>query len=379
MTIDWDNQAFRKLYERPSADFERLPFAVRCLASELLRRCDWAGRIVAGTVLDDKLVADVAFLVRAHDGEYGFLRAGLERLLSDSADPTRCYLVFRDGHLVVRNLSRAHSSGSARRMQRKRGRENGLACDEQPSQPMLPRPPPEPPPELSEASQASHPSQGVTPVTSVTAEPGFPPHPPSGFISQSGVFQSSDLSEASGQDLTGSAREAKNDPKKSPFKSDAERAVFEHWAMKLWPLVHKHGQPRATAQRLARIRGRLKDGFTVDDLKRVVDFVAQSPWHLGENASGKAYIEPETIFQNHGKVETWLTTRAGKAPGQVDHEERKRAELLFDQAKAGEWGDYAQKLAHEGQLHGEKLEAFLKAVREKRLTRRSPRPYRRAS
>lgn len=176
----------------------------------------------------------------------------------------------------------------------------------------------------------------------------------------------SDPSEASDPELTGSARE---DEKREPFRSPDERAVFEYWAAKLWPLVHKHGQPRATGPRLSRIRARLGERRTVAELKRVVDSVAQSQWHLGENDSGRAYIEPKTIFRNAETIDEWLSKRAGKPAGAIDHETKKRDDLLLEQARAGEWGERAQQKALDGTLDFERFKA---AVRERRVTRRAP-------
>lgn len=180
-------------------------------------------------------------------------------------------------------------------------------------------------------------------------------------------------------DLTGSAREDDDDSepseKKSPFRSDAEREVFECWATKLWPLVHKQGAPRATGPRLSKIRARLAQKRTVAELKRVVEAVAQSPWHLGENDAGKAYIEPKTIFRNSETVDEWLTKRAGKPPGAVEHEERERDARILEQAKAGEWGARAQVLALNGTLNLEKLKV---AIRDKRVTRCAPTRHRAA-
>lgn len=111
---DWGT--YRKLYEVLNPDFERLPYAARCVAAEILRRCDRNGRIVPANQLTQKLVADVAFLVRAHTGEEAFLLHALEVLLGDG------YFVFSSGYLTVRNFIDAQRSDSAIRMARHRAR-----------------------------------------------------------------------------------------------------------------------------------------------------------------------------------------------------------------------------------------------------------------
>lgn len=114
---DWGT--YRKLFENPPPAFERLPFAVRCMAAEIIRRCDRIGRIVPGEALTDELVSDLAFHVRAHPSDAEFIRAGLSALLADG------YLEFRDHYLTIRNFAKAQASTSAERMAVKRARDRG--------------------------------------------------------------------------------------------------------------------------------------------------------------------------------------------------------------------------------------------------------------
>lgn len=166
-------------------------------------------------------------------------------------------------------------------------------------------------------------------------------------------------SSASSQDLTGSARvdgdsepDDSEPPQKTPFKSDEEREVFEYWASKLWSLVHGKRMPRATPSRLSRIRARLRESYTIHDLKRVVDAVSESKWHLGENPNNRAYIEPETIFQNTETVDGWLTKRAGKAPGLIAHEKNasEADRNLLEAIKRGEYDERSKALARAGRI-----------------------------
>jgi len=39
------------------------------------------------------------------------------------------------------------------------------------------------------------------------------------------------------------------------------------------------------------IRARLREGFTVEQLCRVIDAISQSAFHLGDNDRGKPYID----------------------------------------------------------------------------------------
>jgi hypothetical protein len=166
---------------------------------------------------------------------------------------------------------------------------------------------------------------GESPGSRARPRVGSPTPSPSGSDpSRLGLLPGlgSELQQASDskpKDLAGSARVDGESAQanvalatKSPFKSDEEREVFEHWATKLWPLVHQQGrEPRATGPRLSRIRGRLSSGYAASDLKLVIDRVATSRFHLGDNESGKPYIEPKTIFRSDETVDDWLSKKAG--------------------------------------------------------------------
>lgn len=186
-----------------------------------------------------------------------------------------------------------------------------------------------------------------------------------------------DRASVSGSDLelTGSARE---DEKKSPFRTENERRAFELWETKVWKKLHPEGAARATPKRVTPIRARLREGATLEQFSRACDAVAASTWHLGENDSGKAYIEPQTLFRNREKFEEWLTVRAAKAPGAIEHEKQQAAEnaRLIEQARRGEYGERTQRLAAEGRLSGDLLKRFKEAVRTGNLKRRVPEPPR---
>lgn len=102
-----------------------------------------------------------------------------------------------------------------------------------------------------------------------------------------------------------------------PVDVDPIDQVFRHWSAIVWPKVHRDGsKPKASEKRLSKIRARLADGYTVDQLKCVIDRVAESPYHLGENDSQRPYIEFETIFRSSEKVDGWLAKACPTAKSQ---------------------------------------------------------------
>lgn len=119
-----------------------------------------------------------------------------------------------------------------------------------------------------------------------------------------------------------------SDPGKRSTGSPAELAVFDEWASVLYAKISKR-KPKRTPERLKHIRARLKDDYSVDDLKRVIARVAEDPFMLGQNDRGTPFIEPKTIFANAGKVDAWLARKAPRNAVQ-------RAGT--DEQKAQTWG-----------------------------------------
>lgn len=80
-----------------------------------------------------------------------------------------------------------------------------------------------------------------------------------------------------------------------------EFCVFLEWKNTL-----RHPLAKPDKKRLARINARLKDGFTVDQLKKVPHGVLMSPWHMGENDRKTKYDGIDTIYRDAAQVEKFL-------------------------------------------------------------------------
>lgn len=194
-----------------------------------------------------------------------------------------------------------------------------------------------------------------------------------------------DHSQASAEDLTGSARED-DEPseKKSPFKSDAERDAFGHWARLVWGKAHANGEARATPKRLTPFRARLREGATPETFRIACENVAASAFHFGDNETGALYIEPKTLFGNAEKLEGWLAKREPKskpAPGLTLHEreQNERDAKLAAEILAGEWGPKAQAWGAKRKLGYDDLRYFREAIAARKVTRVARPPEKRPS
>jgi uncharacterized phage protein (TIGR02220 family) len=119
-----------------------------------------------------------------------------------------------------------------------------------------------------------------------------------------------------------------------------EAEFFEHWTQKLWTPIHGTRKPKLTQGRRKPVRARLREGFTLDQLKLVVDHVAVSEFMMGENDSGRAYIEPENFLRNRAKAEQWLAAKPRNGKGSVQRDPvpsdvLARARARGEQAMAG--------------------------------------------
>lgn len=63
---------------------------------------------------------------------------------------------------------------------------------------------------------------------------------------------------------------------------------------------------KVTPKRLIKVKARLKDGFTEEQLADVVAKLTKSPWHNGENQSQWKAPGPEWVLNTHERVEEWL-------------------------------------------------------------------------
>lgn len=87
------------------------------------------------------------------------------------------------------------------------------------------------------------------------------------------------------------------------LESTDVRAVFEHWKKKM----QKHGQVRLTDERRKKIQARLKDGYSVDEIKRAVDGCSQSEFHMarGKYRGCRRYDDLTLILRNGSRLENF--------------------------------------------------------------------------
>lgn len=81
--------------------------------------------------------------------------------------------------------------------------------------------------------------------------------------------------------------------------ASASQQVFNHWVS----VLGKPSTVRLTPQRKGKVKARLRDGYTVEQLCQAVDGCKLSNWHMGENERGQPYNDLETILRSGKTVE----------------------------------------------------------------------------
>lgn len=86
----------------------------------------------------------------------------------------------------------------------------------------------------------------------------------------------------------------------SDTRSDVEN-IFAYWQT-----ILNHPNAKLTRERRKVIEVRLRDGYTVDQLRSSIDGCRASPYHMGQNEQGTVYDELTLIFRNGSKVEQFI-------------------------------------------------------------------------
>lgn len=137
------------------------------------------------------------------------------------------------------------------------------------------------------------------------------------------------------------------------------REVFDYWQRRLGKKAAK-----LTSDRISKIQARLREGYTVKQIKVAVDSLASSAWHRGENDKSRAFDDITLICQSGSKLEGFIEMGdAGVSPAPtIEHSPVEGADDRLTELRRE-----AQEALKEG-----KMDAYSEAQRKiKSLTARS--------
>lgn len=95
----------------------------------------------------------------------------------------------------------------------------------------------------------------------------------------------------------------KNDKNIKNIYSDAVKEIFDYYLDTFKGFFKTY---TLTKDRKAKIEARLKEGYTVDQIKTAIRNIRQSPFHCGENDRNKFYADISFICRNGSKLEEWI-------------------------------------------------------------------------
>lgn len=86
-----------------------------------------------------------------------------------------------------------------------------------------------------------------------------------------------------------------------------ENQIFD--IFDFWKDLFQHPQAKLDVKRRKKIKDRLLEGYTVNDLRDALEGCRQSPWHMGHNPSGKIYDSIDLIFRDAEKVDNFIKNK----------------------------------------------------------------------
>ena len=93
-------------------------------------------------------------------------------------------------------------------------------------------------------------------------------------------------------------------------KPDDVQKIFDYWKSRMG----KSGNSKLTKDRRAKIKSRLSEGYTPQQICQAIDGCASSTYHMGQNDQGTVYDDLTLICRNGSKLE-WFINNIGKISG----------------------------------------------------------------
>ena len=121
--------------------------------------------------------------------------------------------------------------------------------------------------------------------------------------------------------LNGNPKEPKQPDSKSDSKSDSKKtkalsskldeinvlllSIFNYWLQ----IMGKTNHTKFTPQRKAKIKARLKSGYTQHDIETAIYNCANNPFNMGQNEEGKVFDDLTLICRDDTKLEYYMTLK----------------------------------------------------------------------
>ena len=95
-------------------------------------------------------------------------------------------------------------------------------------------------------------------------------------------------------------------------KANETLEIFNYWK----EVMKKNGSSKLIAKRDKAIKARLKEGYTVDEIKLAILGCSMTPHNMGQNDNGKKYDDIELICRNAANLERFMESKPLQAQQQ---------------------------------------------------------------
>jgi len=116
-----------------------------------------------------------------------------------------------------------------------------------------------------------------------------------------------------------------NDIQKQNTDSEQIQEVFSFWKETM-----NHSKTTLSQKRKTAIKSRLKEGFTVEEIKQAVRGCKLSPHHQGQNESGAIYDDIELICRTDDKLRRFMRYAEPKATSEAQTVARQIDDINLD-------------------------------------------------
>jgi len=109
--------------------------------------------------------------------------------------------------------------------------------------------------------------------------------------------------------------------------------IYDHYR-RYHPQAHR--TPKASSKESRKIRERLEEGYTVEDLCRAIDGCHRTPHNLGQNDRNQTYLGLELIMRTGDQVTRFIEAAERHAQGSQEEIKRGLSEKTRRTAEAGQ-------------------------------------------
>lgn len=129
----------------------------------------------------------------------------------------------------------------------------------------------------------------------------------------------------------------KNRPKELSPSALVGQEVFDHWKA----VMNKNNSARLNKARANKIKARIKEGYSVDDMKLAIDGCANTPHNMGQNDRGELFNDLELICRDGSNLERFMgnvnriPASTNQGPGLLDFAPPQEPDNFINHAPQG--------------------------------------------